>query len=249
MISRDRVSSHAPYIRDPEAAVPNTAVPQHPGRFNPLWALPGVYRPQADTHMLADALAEEHLRFAAEVLDIGTGTGAVALCAARRGARVTAVDVSWRAVITARMNATHQRVPLHILHGDFAARTRGRRYDIVLANPPYVPSPSHRLPASGPSRAWDAGSDGRVVVDRICASSPDLLRPSGVLLMVHSALCGPERTLKRLAQAGLPAQVIANAFVPWGPVLRSRRGWLHSQGLAGAGEEREELVMIRAQAL
>ncbi|MEU0039211.1 HemK2/MTQ2 family protein methyltransferase [Streptomyces sp. NPDC006333] len=217
--------------------------------LRPLVALPGVYRPQADTHLLADALSKENLHPAAEVLEIGTGTGALALSAAGRGARVTAVDVSWRAVVAARINALQQGVPLEILHGDFAARTRGHRYDIVLANPPYVPSPNHRLPAAGPARAWDAGLDGRLVVDRICASAPALLRPGGVLLMVHSAMCGPERTLKRLAEAGLPAQVAARSRVPWGPILRSRREWLQRQGLAGIGEEREELVVIRAQAL
>ncbi|MEU8951043.1 HemK2/MTQ2 family protein methyltransferase [Streptomyces sp. NPDC048489] len=212
-------------------------------------ALPGVYRPQADTHMLGDALAMEDFHPGVQVLEIGTGTGALAISAAGRGAKVTAVDVSWRAVITARLNALHQHVSMRVLHGDFTTRARGRRYDIVLANPPYVPSPNPQLPASGPSRAWDAGLDGRLLIDRICASAPALLCRGGVLLMVHSAICGPERTLKRLAQAGLPAEVAARSYVPWGPVLRSRQAWLHSQGLVGASEEREELVIIRAKAL
>ncbi|MEU1535058.1 HemK2/MTQ2 family protein methyltransferase [Streptomyces fagopyri] len=208
-----------------------------------------MYRPQTDTQLLARALAMEDVRPATEVLEIGTGTGVLALRAAARGAQVTAVDVSWRAVATARLNALIQGLPLRVLHGDFAARASSRRYDIVLANPPYVPSPNPRLPGSGPARAWDAGSDGRLVIDRICASAPALLRHHGVLLMVHSAMCGVDSTLRQLEQAGLTGRTTARAFVPWGPVLRSRRPWLLEQRLARAGEEHEELVIIRAQAL
>ncbi|MEU0038021.1 HemK2/MTQ2 family protein methyltransferase [Streptomyces sp. NPDC006333] len=214
-----------------------------------LLALPGVYRPQADTYLLAEALAKEEFRPPTKVLEIGTGTGAVALSAASRGADVTAVDASWRAVACARFNAFRGRLPLRVLHGDFAARTSGRQFDLILANPPYVPSPNSHPPVSGPALAWDAGTDGRCVIDRICKSAPALLHPGGVLLMVHSAMCGPEDTLKRLAEVGLTGHMTVRACVPWGPVLRSRRAWLQKQGLAGVGEEEEELVVIRAQAL
>ncbi|WP_327418742.1 HemK2/MTQ2 family protein methyltransferase [Streptomyces sp. NBC_01233] len=214
-----------------------------------LIALPGVYRPQADTRLLAEALADEEIGPRSDALEIGTGTGALALHAAARGARVTAVDVSWPAVVTARLNALRRRLPLRVLHGDFAARTAGRRFDLVVANPPYVPAPAARLPSHGPERAWDAGPDGRGVIDRICASAPDLLRPGGVLLLVHSGMCGAGTTVDRLAGAGLEAGVVARASVPWGPVLRSRRAWLQAQGLAGGTEEWEELVVVRARYL
>ncbi len=214
-----------------------------------LVALPSVYRPQADTHLLAQALAREELGPRTDVLEIGTGTGALALHAAGRGAAVTAVDVSWPAVATARMNALLHRLPVRVLHGDFSARTAGRSFDLVLTNPPYVPAPGTRVPARGPERAWDAGPDGRLVIDRICATASALLRPGGVLLMVHSGMCGAEETIDRLAGAGLSSEVTARAFVPWGPVLRSRRAWLERQGLASEAQEREELVVIRAQSL
>ncbi|MEU8843161.1 HemK2/MTQ2 family protein methyltransferase [Streptomyces roseus] len=211
-----------------------------------LIALPGVYQPQADTRLLAHVLAQEDLRPGTDVLEIGTGTGALALQAGRSGARVTAVDVSWRAVLTARLNAVRRRLPLSVMHGDFAARTAGSRFDLVISNPPYVPAPG-ALPSRGRERAWDAGPDGRAVIDRICASTPALLRPGGVLLMVHSGMCGTQKTIDRLNEAGMQAKVAATAQVPWGPVLRSRRAWLEKQGLADEAERWEELVVIRAE--
>ncbi|MFF0483169.1 HemK2/MTQ2 family protein methyltransferase [Streptomyces sp. NPDC004435] len=214
-----------------------------------LFALPRVYRPQEDTHLLAAALAREEVGPLTDVLEIGTGTGALALHAARRGAAtVTAVDVSWPAVVTARMNALFHRLPLRVLHGDFAERTHGRRFDLIVTNPPYVPAPGARLPR-GAERAWDAGADGRLVIDRICEAAGALLRPGGVLVMVHSGMCGAETTVNHLTGGGLSATVAARASVPWGPVLRSRRAWLERRGLAGADEQREELVVIRARNL
>ncbi|MER5966201.1 HemK2/MTQ2 family protein methyltransferase [Streptomyces sp. NPDC002057] len=214
-----------------------------------LFALPGVYRPQGDTHLISQALAQESLLPGADVLEIGTGTGTLALQAARRGAKVTAVDVSWRAVVTARLNALRRRLPLRLVHGDFASGLPGGRFDLVISNPPYVPAPAAGLPVRGPERAWDAGRDGRAVIDRICLHAPTLLRPGGVLLMVHSGMCGARESLGLLAAAGMDAEVTARAFVPWGPVLRSRRAWLEQQGLAATAENLEELVVIRAQYL
>ncbi|MFD8148428.1 HemK2/MTQ2 family protein methyltransferase [Streptomyces sp. NPDC059708] len=206
-----------------------------------------MYQPQADTRLLAEALSSEDLAPRTELLEIGTGTGALALHAARRGARVTAVDVSWPAVASARLNAWKLRLPLKVLHGDFGTRTAGRRFDLVVSNPPYVPAPGTRPPSHGPERAWDAGPDGRAVIDRICADAPSLLRPGGILLMVHSGMCNAGQTLDRLTRAGMTAAVTAKAAVPWGPVLRSRRAWLERRGLAEEAEEWEELVVVRAQ--
>ncbi|TXS16218.1 methyltransferase domain-containing protein [Streptomyces sp. ms191] len=224
-----------------------TIAPTYPTLTPGLVTPPGVYRPQADTLLLARALAREPLDPGADVVEIGTGTGALALRAAARGAQVTAVDVSWLAVLTARLNSRLQRLPLRVLHGDFAGRTQGRRFDLVLSNPPYVPSPADRLPTHGPARAWDAGNSGRRVIDRICAAAPTLLRPEGVLLMVHSGMCGAQDTVGLLQNRGLVAEVTERASVPWGPVLRSRRAWLREQGLASEGAEQEELVVVRAR--
>lgn len=212
-----------------------------------LWSLPGVYAPQDDTLLLGSVLREEGALNGADVLDIGTGSGALALQAARMGARVAATDISWRAVVTARVNAARHRQRIRVRRGDLAGPGPGRTYDLVVTNPPYVPAPQERPPDGGAARAWDAGRDGRDLVDRVCARAPSLLRPSGVLLMVHSGLCDTDATLRRLSDAGLAAEVAARAYVPFGPVLGGRLPWLREQGLVGSAEEHEELVVIRAE--
>lgn len=205
-----------------------------------------VYSPQEDTQLLARALDREHIAEDTAVLDVGTGGGALALAAARRGARVTAVDTTYRAVLTARLNARLARLPLEVLHGDLFAPVVGRRFDLIVSNPPYVPAPGavrrHRAAV-----AWDAGTDGRALLNRICHGAGTSLRPGGVLLLVHSALCGVAPTLAGLERSGLEARVTDRWHVPFGPVLRSRLAWLRHRGLVGADEEKEELVIIRAE--
>jgi release factor glutamine methyltransferase len=208
---------------------------------------PGVYPPQSDTWLLLRALHSARLPANARVLDLGTGTGAVAVAAALRAeAEVTAIDVSWRAVLTARINAWLSGNRIRVLRGDLFAPVAGERFEVILANPPYVPSPERTVPARGKERAWNAGTHGRLLLDRICALAPRMLARDGTLLIVHSALCGERATLDDLRRGGLAAKVVARQRAPFGPVMHARASWLEEQGLIRRGQRDEELVVIRA---
>lgn len=208
---------------------------------------PGVYRPQGDTRLLRDAFELARLPRGGAVLDIGTGTGTLAITAARAGAReVTAVDVARRAVLTTKLNALLNRVRVRVRRGDALDLVAGHQFDIVLANPPYVPCLDLTPDTTGSGRAWDAGYDGRAVLDRLCAAAPELLAPGGTMLIVHSGLCDADLTLAALREGGLKAAVVDRRTQPFGPVMRTRRQQFVDAGLIGPHDHHEELVVVRA---
>ena len=213
-----------------------------------LVTLPGVFRPISDSEFLADVLREQTLPPRATVLDLCTGSGILAITAARRGARsVTAVDMSRRAVLTARLNARLNHVKVRAIRGDLFAPLRDERFDAIVSNPPYVPAESDELPSSGPERAWDAGPDGRAVLDRLIAEAPAHLRPGGFLLLVTSSVLGTERTLADMAAAGLQAEVVARRRGPLGPLMTARVKHLEASGLLAPGQRHEDVLVIRGR--
>ena len=196
--------------------------------------LPGVFRPRSDSLMLAERVQEQVLPDS-RVLDLCTGSGVVAIAAARGGAgRVTAVDVSRRAVLAMRANARLNGVRVRALRGDLFGPVAGERFDLITSNPPYLPGGGP--PRRGASRAWEGGAGGRAFIDRIVAGAPRHLRPGGRLLLIHSEVCGIDRTLAALADAGLDADVAGRYSGPPGPLLAARQPLL----------QKEEIALIRA---
>lgn len=198
--------------------------------------------------MLADVLRNETLLPESRVLDLCTGSGLLALTAAARGVRdVTAVDVSRRAVLTVRLNALLNGVRIRALRGSLFDVLGDERFDVIVSNPPYVPAETDELPRRGPQRAWDAGLDGRVVLDRLLAEAPARLRPGGRLLITHSSLLGLEPTERALAEGGLEVDVPVRRRGPLGPLMAGRVEHLERQGLLRAGQREEEVLVIRGR--
>jgi release factor glutamine methyltransferase len=221
---------------------------------------PGVLRPPSDAALLGGVMARHDLAGRA-VLDLCTGTGILGLTAARLGARATAVDLSRRAALNARLNARLNGLALEVLRGDLFEPVRGRRFDLIVSNPPYIPAPPGDAPR-GEARAWDAGPDGREFLDRICDAAAEHLRPGGRVLLVHSSLARPEETERRLAARGLEPAVSATHDGTLGPVALERLDYLRSIGVVDdslsermvvvegrlpAGAEREPRAVVLGQ--
>jgi release factor glutamine methyltransferase len=206
-----------------------------------------VFRPPSDSWMLAGVMRERGLARDARVLDVFTGSGVLAVAAGLAGARsVTAVDISRRAAFCALVNGRLNGTRVRGLHGNLFEPVTGERFDLVTANPPYVPSADDELPAAGASRAWEGGRDGRLLVDRFSARVGEHLTPGGTVLMVVSSLTGEEETLDALSAGGLHAEVAARHRGPLGPLVSARAEMLEARGLLAPGEREEEMLVIAA---
>ena len=159
-----------------------------------LHVTPDVLVPRPDTEVLVDwALALLHNELAGveapRVVDLGTGSGAIAL-AVKRGhpaARVTASDTSPAALAVAQANAARLRLPIEILAGSWWAAVPDRRFHLVLSNPPYIAAGDVHLPAlcHEPLLALTSGSDGLDALRTIIGGAAAHLDPGGWLLLEH----------------------------------------------------------------
>lgn len=194
-------------------------------------------------------MRERGLARGARVLELFAGSGALAVAAALEGAReVTAVDVSRRALATTWINARRNGVRVRVRRGDLFAPVAGERFDLILANPPYVPSADDALPRRGRARAWEGGADGRLLLDRLCAEAPAHLTPGGTLLLVQSSICGEQATLDRLYAAGLEPERVAAQRGPLGPLMRERAALLEARGLLEPGQREEDVLVLAGRA-
>lgn len=211
-----------------------------------------MYPPQEDSRLLVEAMHLSGLIPRRRVLDLCTGSGFVAIAAAEMGcASVTAFDICPHAVRCSQGNAAVAGVVVDVRNGSWIGALSCEPFDVVVSNPPYVPTPpdddTEAISLSaGPSWAWNAGPDGRLVLDPLCASTSNLLRPGGSLLLVQSVLAGVHQSLDSLRSIGLEADVVASQWIPFGPVLSARANWLEETGRLRRGCREEELVVIRA---
>ena len=146
-----------------------------------------VPRPETE-HLVDEALG--FITGAMRVLDVGTGCGAIACTiAAVTGATVDATDVSTAALEVAQANARRLRVAdrCKFYIGDLARPVAGKRYDVIIANLPYIPSadlPRPPDPASfEPRLALDGGPDGLALYRKLMRDLADLVEPGGIVLL------------------------------------------------------------------
>jgi len=148
-----------------------------------------VLDPRPDTETLVE-WAQEVLAGMSEpaVLDLGTGSGAIALALQheRPDAHVTAVDASAAALEVARANAARLQLGVHFLHGSWLTPVSGR-FHAIVANPPYVAEHDPHLAALShePLRALASGPDGLDDIRQIVSQAKARLHPGGWLLLEH----------------------------------------------------------------
>ncbi|MDX1481626.1 MAG: peptide chain release factor N(5)-glutamine methyltransferase [Woeseiaceae bacterium] len=158
-----------------------------------LMVTPATLVPRPETELLVEqVIGYVPRRGEADVLDLGTGSGAVAIAVAKERpcCRVVATDVSEEAVAVARENARqHDVANVTFVAGDWTEPVRDQRFDVVASNPPYVrdDDPALESLAFEPRTALAGGEDGLRDIRRIAAEAPDVTKPDGVLLIEHGA--------------------------------------------------------------
>lgn len=157
-----------------------------------LLVTPDTLIPRPETELLVELALERLPRTEPrQVLDLGTGTGAVALAIAseRPLADVTATDASEAALEVARDNAGEAGLPLTLLHGDWYQALPDRRFDLVVSNPPYIAQADPHLRQGDlrfePVSALVSGADGLDAIREISRGARAHLKQGGWLLVEH----------------------------------------------------------------
>ena len=168
---------------------------------------PDVYEPAEDTFLLADNL---DLRQGERVLELGTGCGLLTILAAKAGGKVVATDMNPSAIECARANAATHGVAdsVDFRLGDLFEPVSGERFDLIVFNPPYLPILPEEALGAPLDLAWEAGPDGRAVIDRFLEELPDHLTPNGRAMFVQSSLADISKTLRALGANGFQVKIL-----------------------------------------
>ncbi|MDM7935400.1 MAG: class I SAM-dependent methyltransferase [Methanothrix sp.] len=160
-----------------------------------------VYRPSEDTYLLLRAALAE-VRPEDAVLEVGSGSGYISRHLKARARSVLATDINPYAALMTRAEG------VETVRADLFSGLKGR-FDLIIFNPPYLPTTMEERTMSWMERALDGGESGRETISRFLEGLKDHLNPEGRALLVVSSLTGPKEVLEKAASEGLSAEPVA----------------------------------------
>ena len=164
-----------------------------------------VYMPAEDSYMLADNLK---IKPGDSVLEIGTGTGIVAMYASKITDKITVTDINFDAVQLAEENFKANNIEnIEILFGNLFEPVKDRKFDVILFNTPYLPTDNEDVIEDSLNYAFDGGLNGRKVIDLFLDEVKNHLNPKGIVQLIQSSLSDNEKTLDRLDEMGFIAEI------------------------------------------
>ena len=167
-----------------------------------------VYVPAEDSYLLADNLEIEANQ---SVLEIGTGSGIVAMYASRLAKSVTATDINFDACELASKNFEANGIEnVEILFGNMFEPVKNRKFDVILFNTPYLPTEEGDVIDDTINYAFDGGLNGRKVIDLFLDEVSNHLNDGGIVQMIQSSLSGNEETLQKFDEMGFIAEIKAS---------------------------------------
>lgn len=167
-----------------------------------------VYVPAEDSYLLADNL---EIKKGQSVLEIGTGSGIVAMYASRLTDDITVTDINFDACELARKNFAENGIEnIGILWGNLFEVVENRKFDVILFNTPYLPTEDDEVLDNTINYAFDGGLNGRKVIDLFLNEVGNHLNDGGIVQMIQSSLSGNDETLARLDEMGFIAEIAAS---------------------------------------
>lgn len=172
----------------------------------------GVYEPEEDSTLLADTLDKYDIN-GKQILDMGTGSGLLAIIAAKKGATVVAADIDEQALRTAEKNAMMNNVSVRFVKSDLFANINGK-FDLIIFNPPYLPT-NEQDGYAKKRLDYDGGKTGCDVIKRFVMECGRYLYKDGRSLMLISSLTGMNDVKKMLEKNGFSFRAIAKKKIEW----------------------------------
>lgn len=156
---------------------------------------PDVYEPSDDSFLLAEAALSE-IKNSERILEVGCGSGIIAAVVnANTKARVTAIDINPHAARCAKNNG------VEVIRGDLLNCIKGK-FDIILFNPPYLPTSEEEKTGGWINAALDGGYDGRRIIFRFLEQASNNLSDKGFILILLSSLTGIEEVKSKMESLG-----------------------------------------------
>lgn len=143
----------------------------------------GVYEPAEDSYLFVNYLP----KLKGNILEIGCGTGIIGISLALKGNKVTAVDINPLAVEAAKYNAKSNGVDLEILEGDIFSSVKGRTFDTIVCNPPYLPNSEDEYDDSYLALAVEGGPTGSEFTMSLLEGARNYLEPKGSIYTIVSS--------------------------------------------------------------
>ena len=173
-----------------------------------------VYEPAEDSFLFAENLDVEK---GAEVLDVGTGSGLLAIVAAEKAVSVVAVDFNPYAIRCAKENSVLNNMRdkmAFIQSGLLAVFNESAKFDLILFNAPYLPSAENEED-SWIVRSWAGGVNGRQIIDQFILQAPLHLKTNGRILLMQSTLANAEETIQKFEECDLKAKIKVERQLPF----------------------------------
>lgn len=167
-----------------------------------------VYPPSEDSFLLLESIV---LKPGDTLLEIGVGSGFIAIQLSKKAEKIVATDISPEALKTAIENAENNNVHnIEFRLGDlFTPIIKGEKFNLIVFNPPYLPTDEVDKINERIELAWNGGVNGRNIIDKFISTVKNFLADRGRVYLVQSSLAGIKETVNKLNKQRFKTKIIA----------------------------------------